>query len=253
MGSLLSPYADEELAAEESATVRAHVAGCAACGARVDEIRAWKSAIKSAGAPPALPPALADALAADLQSASRKQRMVPAAVLGVAVVAAIVATAWLASPSSRAAAALPSTPAAALPANLAASAAERHRLDLPVDVASPDPARVQEFFAARVPLAAGHAVRVPRLDIVGFGLTGGRVVDVGNHRGAQLVYTGGYGQRLSVLALPDPDGSLAASAARTSRDGALAVRTVTADGAVYTLVGDVDDARIERAATIIER
>src|SRR5262249_29742976 len=98
----------------------------------------------------------------------------------------------------------------------------------------------------------GKPVRVPRLEQTGFGLQGGRVVDVADRTGAQLVYTGGYGQRLSVTALPDPDGSLAKSVAppfATSLDG-LNVRVIAGGGAVYTFVGDVDDAKLERVSTL---
>jgi anti-sigma factor RsiW len=127
----------------------------------------------------------------------------------------------------------------------------RHRLDVPVDVASADPARVQQFLASRV----GPKLRVPHLEQTGFGLQGGRVVDVNERRGAQLVYTGGFGQRISVVALPDPDGAFARSVRAplaTSADG-LAVRMLAGDGALYGVVGDVDDARIESVVNAIER
>ena len=250
---LLSPCVDGELVDDDRAAVRAHVAGCEACRARLQGIERVKHAVAAAGRaiPVQMPPFLLDQIRADVRRESRRSVAGRAARIGVgvALLAAVTVGGWFALSALSA-----SSPqrVRALTSGVVAAALERHRLDVPVDVASPDVTRVQEFLAARV----GHDLRVPRLEPLGFGLQGGRVVDVDDTRGAQLVYTGGYGQRLSVVMLADPDGALAARVLHgggplsTTSDG-LAVRVQAGDGALVTIVGDLDDARIDRVARVV--
>ncbi len=237
---LLSTCVDGELLEDDRAAVRAHIQSCDACRARLASLEALKRAVARAPRP-TLPPALEAQIKRDVRAVARRGRLARAGIF-FAGVAAAAAAVFVLVPAHQAA---PPGPSAVLRA-----AVERHRLDLPVDVASPDPRRVQEFLAARV-----GPLRVPRLDPHGFGLRGARVVDVAEHRGAQLVYTGGYGQRLSVTALADPDGSLAAGVHAPfsmSQDG-LAVRVIETGGELYTLVGDVDDGRLQRVEGELER
>jgi anti-sigma factor RsiW len=278
---LLSPCVDGELLEEDRAAVRAHVLGCPACRRRLTELQRVKAALQLAGHQVELPPELQSRLEADIAAEVRRLRgrraAGAAAVLaGLAACAALVVLGL-----SPAAAPLAGQGAAALeeppPSGpVVAEVAERHQLELPVDVASPDPRRVQDFLSARV----GHAVVVPRLDQLGWGLQGGRVVDVDHRRGAQLVYTGGYGQRLSVVVLPDPDGALRArilppiappvgsplehAAALQGRGEArralqavakngLRVRVVSRGDSVYSFVSDVDDDRLATLSGALER
>ena len=142
-------------------------------------------------------------------------------------------------------------PAPRPPPAVAQAAFARHALDVPVDVATPDPRRVQEFLAVRV-----GALRVPRLDALGYGLSGARVVDVGNSRGSQLVYAGGFGQRLSVVSVPDPDGGLGRSlggAAVELEQGGLRARTFVTPGNVVSVVGDLDRERLRQVSYEFER
>src|SRR6185437_1257912 len=238
--SLLGPCADGELLEEDGAAVRAHVAQCASCSARLEQMRRLKRTIAAAAlvTAPELPEGLVDDVRASIHLESRRDRRARAGVVAAAVaMCAVLGVVLFAKLDVHAAA-----PAVAVPLNLVDAVVARHRLDVPVDVASTDPARVQQFLASRV----GPKLRVPHLEQTGFGLQGGRVVDVNERRGAQLVYTGGFGQRISVVALPDPDGAFARSVR--------APLATSADGlAVRMLAGDGDDARIESVVNAIER
>ncbi len=94
----------------------------------------------------------------------------------------------------------------ALQSNPITESVARHALDVPVDVASPDPRVVESFLRPRI----GIPLVVPRLDVHGYGLRGGRVVAVQKRRAAQLVYDGGLGKRVSIVIVPDADGAVVA-------------------------------------------
>lgn len=261
---LLSPCVDGELLEDDSASVTGHVARCDACRTRLLELQTLKASLAAAGRTVDLPPDLEDRLHADLSRAARPSRTLRVVlVAGAAAMIGVVALSATSFGDARASNA-PAVVDGAVKAGrttlapVVAAALQRHRADLPVDVASPDPRPVQEFFAQRL----GHKLRVPHLESFGFGLQGGRVVDVDDHQGAQLMYAGGYGQRLSVVAVPDPDGLLAAkllaydapAASRGSDSGdGLSVRVLSNNGAVYTIVGDVDEQRLDRVSHEIAR
>jgi anti-sigma factor RsiW len=234
---------DGELLDDDRASVNGHVARCDACRQRLGELAALKAALSSAGRAVELPPGLEDRLRLEVRRAARPARLVRLGLVAGAALALAVAVGVTASQRHPT-----RTPQAVI------AALQRHRAELPVDVASPDPRPVQEFLSQRL----GHRMRVPRLDGLGFGLHGGRVVDVDDRQGAQLSYRGGYGQRLSVLAVPDPDGALAArvlsggSSFASSSDG-LSVRVLHNGGALYTIIGDVDEHRLERLSHELER
>lgn len=242
---LLSPCVDGELLEDDRLAVRAHVETCPSCQKRVRDLQRVKSALTLAAAEVQIPDELLARVRADVRSESRRRRQPRAALAGAAVAAAaVVAVLVVASPRP--------TLVPAAPSPVMAAALERHALELPVDVASPDPRRVQEFLARRT----GQALVVPRLETLGWGLQGARVVDVERRRGAQIVYTGGYGQRLSVVVLPDPDGALSAGLASPASlvgDNGLRVRTIARDHSLYSFVSDVDAERLEQLSGVLER
>lgn len=260
---LLSPCVDGELVEDDSSSVKAHVARCDKCRQRLLELQTLKTSLAAAGRTVALPEDLEARLHDDLHRAARPQRamkvgLIAASVAAIAFVGATLSTTMstmsTSSGTSRGTSAGAASASTSASASVVAAALQRHRADLPVDVASPDPRSVQEFLAQRL----GHRLRVPRLETFGFGLQGGRVVDVEDRQAAQLMYAGGYGQRLSVVAVPDPDGVLAAkllegSATTASAAEGLSVRVLTNNGAVYTLVGDVDEQRLERVSHELTR
>ncbi len=243
---LLSASVDDELDDDDSAVVHSHVSSCPICRTRLQELRAIKAALSSAGRLLELPQALHAQLRLDLDRAARPARRLRAGLLGAGgVLACIVIAAFVRTPT---------TSAATLTAPVVRAALQRHRAELPVDVASPDPRPVQAFLASRL----GHPPRVPRLDGFGFGLQGARVVDIEDRQAAQLRYSGGFGQRISVVALPDPDGSLATRVLANHRQlssssEGLSVRVLASGGNLYTLVGDLDEHRLERIAHELER
>jgi anti-sigma factor RsiW len=259
---LLSPCVDGELLEDDSASVKGHVARCDTCRTRLIELQALKATLASAGRTVDLPHDLEARLHADLQRAARPSRalragafVAGAAVVVIGVFGVMNATSGASAPAAAATATATAQDMRRTP--VVAAAMQRHRADLPVDVASPDPKPVQEFLAQRL----GHKLRVPRLESFGFGLQGGRVVDVDDRQGAQLMYAGGYGQRLSVVAVPDPDGVLAAKMLAPSDaaggsdavDDGVNVRVLSSNGAVYTIVGDVDEQRLDRVSHEISR
>lgn len=270
--SLLSPWVDGELLEDELELVRAHVHVCAPCRQRHGELQQVKAALARAGRESALPPAvvhrLTEAIAGEAQRVRRQRlRSFLAAGAGAAALVAGVMAVALASPGwppwsapasllSRVSPTSPAPPGLLAADDtretrplipMVAAVAERHALDLPVDVASPDPRRVAEFLTARMgPLP----LVVPGLERHGWGLQGARIIDVAARRAAQLVYRGGYGQRLSVMVLPDPDRMLAAQLpaaaagmqARTPQG--IGVHVIARGPSLYAFVSDVDAARL---------
>lgn len=251
---LLSPLVDGELLEEDRAAVLGHLETCLRCRGRMAALERARTTLAHAGRQVELPDELAVRLRDSIIGAARREgRARVGRLIGAAAALGIVVSAsrlWVAASVE--------TPPETAP--VVGDLAARHELELPVDVASPDPRRVQEFLAARV----GHPLRVPHLDQLGWGLQGGRVVDVEQRRGAHLIYRGGYGQRLSVVVLPDPDGLLrdrVLPRQRMDAPGVLAavahnglhVRVVARDDSLYSFVGDVEADSLERLSDTLER
>lgn len=238
--SWLGAFLDRELADDDRALLEAHLQACPTCRDKGEILARLKDALQRGAllAPDRLVHAVQGSLRTEARRAATWTR-VRASVAVLAVVGAGVLAAHVA-PGAFA----PAPPEDRLRPVVADSAA-RHVLDVPVDVASPDPSRVQAFLNPRV----GHDISVPRLDGHGYGLLGGRIVDVVNRRAAQLVYMGGLGRRVSVLAVPDPDRvlstALRAEGGRraTSADG-LPVQVFARDDVVYAIVGDLGPERL---------
>ncbi len=121
-------------------------------------------------------------------------------VFGVMAIAAVVGLGLQSNTTKSAAASSSSSEGDPVVASVAT-----HAMDVPVDVASPDPKVVEAFLRPRL----GQLVNVPQLDQHGFGLRGGRVVAVQQQRAAQLVYDTSLGKRMTVLIVPDRAGTLA--------------------------------------------
>jgi anti-sigma factor RsiW len=254
---LLHAQADGELLAEERSLVLAHVGGCASCRARMDAILGLKAALREAGRAVELPDALLDRVRADLaneppprrahDTRDTKRGWIAAALVGVGVAAGLALTVTTRAPE-------PIAPIAETDGDVIEAVVERHTRDVPVDVASPDPQSVAAFLEPRV----GHGVAVPRLDPAGYGLFGGRIVDVHEQRTAQLVYRGGLGQKVSLVSVPDERGDLARRL-KLAHGGITLVhhghnlRVWSKDGAVHALVGDLAQHDLERLSSAIER
>ncbi len=280
---LLHLYDDGEAAPEDQSALEAHLERCDECRHRLRELRAVKQALRSRAAEDAtVPEALVLRLRGQIAQVSRGERRRRSFALAAPAVAATGALVFagaalfgssLASTFGIGGGAtedtdLQSAAFGGSAPSLLEEALSLHTLDVPVDVASPDPSRVGSFLASRI----GHPVRVPRLDPAGLGLAGGRVINVHNQRAAQLVYESGLGGRVSLVAVPDPSGRLSArvvggaEAAATSnvdfagwvkgsgaeqsghlraRQGDLAVHVWSSGGTVYSLAGQMDDAHLD--------
>lgn len=242
---LLDACADGELLLDDRTAVTSHVAGCAGCAAHLEQRQRQKALLAAAGRTVELP---ADVDARIHRALSRERGRERKA--GVVVVAAALAVAALALVALQR---LPTRSDQASAAGVAQESLQRHQRDLPVDVASPDPHRVASFLRERI----GHAVHVPPLS--GFSLEGGRVIEVGAKPAAHLVYRTGLGGRMSLIAIPDPDGSFArdklgdASRQVLVDDGALHAMVFARGGAVYSIVGDVAPERLVEASGAFDR
>lgn len=267
---LIHLYADGEAAPEDASLLEEHLEVCSDCGERLKQRRAIKRALAKSAAAHSEPSAdFVLRLRGDLKAAGQRERrrrrvlvMVPA--LAAAGVLVVVGFTFGVNDRGDERGGLEQGAPPLLDETLSL-----HTLDVPVDVASPDPVRVGAFLASRI----GHPVRVPRLDRAGFGLAGGRVISVNNQRAAHLVYEGGLGRRVSLLAVPDPSGALSARvlggarAAATSsasfsgwvkghdddssahlraRRGELGVHVWSDKGSVFSLAGQVDDAHLDQ-------
>jgi anti-sigma factor RsiW len=231
---LLDASVDGELIGEDAASVDAHVSDCPSCRAKRDARVHMKAALAAAGAQLALPDEVEARIVSGIRTVRRAERRTTAAIVAVAVIVGVVGVVALNNAKGA-----PSEPP------VISAALQRHQIDLPVDVASPDPERVAAFLKDRI----GHPVLVPRLSQAGWGLEGGRVIEVADRPAAQLVYRSGLGTKISVIAIPDPDGNLARQQLGP-RHSVVAERAVVfaRSGALYSIVGDLPAERLESAS-----
>lgn len=270
---LLSLSADGEVAPEDQALLEDHLVRCARCRDKLAELEGLKRALRRRALDETpLPPALLARVQRDLRQAAKGERRRSVLVVAAPVFAGLGAVFFVSASLIGLFGARPfggaDERALGVAPALVEEALSLHTLDVPVDVASPDPARVGAFLSSRI----GHPVRVPRLDPAGFGLAGARVINVHNQRAAQLFYEGGLGHRVSLVAVPDPEGRLAVrvrdgaesvstssvtfadwvkgghdedSAHLRARRGELAVHVWSGKGTVYSLAGKLDDDRLD--------
>jgi anti-sigma factor RsiW len=199
---LLQPCFDGELDEGTAAMVRAHIAGCDACGREMAALQALRDAMKRSLPRHAAPQSLRDRVQNPAAAASGRRPPKPARALPrwVAMAASLLLVAslsvgltwrWME----------PGTPAAPyelllhdlVSSHLRALAATNN-----VDVVSSDRHTVRPWFAGRVEVAP------PAIDLSaqGFALLGGRVDYVGGRRVAVLVYK--HAQHvIDVFVLPD--------------------------------------------------
>jgi anti-sigma factor (TIGR02949 family) len=230
---------DGELSHEDRPEVDEHLAGCPRCQAELGLIEKTRAGLAQAANEDQAPAALVGKIQGQARSARRRSRVsVLAAAIPAAIAIAALGVGGLALYRTSAAPALTAAAARSTLEPFVAQAVKTHRLEVPVDVASADPRRVARFLRQRI----GHNLEVPRLDHLGLNLAGGRVVSVTERAGAQLVYQGALGRRLSVVALPDPDRVL--GSAKVLFDGRVSevpVRVYRRGEVAYGLVGDAAD------------
>ncbi|MGH6881665.1 MAG: anti-sigma factor family protein [Hypericibacter sp.] len=203
--ALLQPCFDGELDEGTAATVRAHIAGCAACSREMAALQALREGMKRSLPRYTPPQSLRDRIRASASEAtSTEQRRPPAprrflprwlavaaSLLLVASLSVGVTRTWMGSSTEPASTEL-------LLHDLVSSHLRALAATNSVDVPSSDRHTVRPWFAGRVEVAP------PALDLSqqGFELLGGRVDYVGGRRVAVLVYK--HGQHVvDLYVLPD--------------------------------------------------
>ncbi len=255
---------DEEVAPEDRAAMEQHLAVCGHCSDLLEALQQTRAALQEQSLKEQPSAAFEARLRGQLRGSRRGRRRALLLLPAGAAAAALLLGAGLLLEAGSAVAEETRLPF------LLSESLGHHTLDVPVDVASPDAARVEAFLAPRV----GGRVGVPRLDFAGFGLMGGRVISVDNHRAAHLLYEGGLGRRVSVVAVPDPDGRLAAAfggrdsplalsgslagpdplaAGVRRRAGEYGVHVWAERGALYSLVAQLDDGRLDQLLASMHR
>lgn len=237
---------DGEISGEDLARIEVHLSGCATCRrerARLEDMKAVLRGLEHEGD---APPALLLRVKGDVQRARAKERKSQSALVFGAMLS-LVGFGALAG-------ALVVDREQKRPDPIVRESFERHTLDVPVDLASHDAARVERFVSARVP----RPIRVPALDGLGLELAGARIVNVERTLSAQLVYRSALGERLSVTAIPDPTGALHARVTgplveHGVDEGGLHLRTRDQDGVVYTAVASLPDDVLARALDAFAR
>ena len=251
---LVGPYLDGEAAPEDLGKIESHLESCAECATSARLLERTKARLRQEAVhdrKAAVPARLEAAIAADLGQEQARVGARRILFLGGALCLLLTGAAGALTLQEPA----PNTASLA-----AADAIARHRLALPLDVASNDPVAVRDWLQPRLRFSPP----VPALADAGYGLLGARVVTAEGARAAQLSYRGALGETLSVTAAGDPDGSMAqrwASAGaddesaglfgledarllhRAERDG-LAVESWASGETVLTVVADLSPERL---------
>lgn len=234
-------YVDDELAAEERGAVESHLGACPTCQNQRDELLVLKSHLFEPVPKPA-PASLVARVKEDVASAQKAERRIKGATIGALVLLIVAVGGALFAFFGQSQSAAETSRS-----QIAKHAWSLHALDVPVDIATPDRQVAERYVRSRI---AGN-INVPALDVAGFGLNGARIVDLHHQRGAQLLYTGRLGERLTIIAVPDADGALERQVALATTPAALTFAPPIAPAlfavhhnAFYIATGDVSAAEL---------
>ena len=191
----VSAYADGELNAADAAAVETHLNGCAACRARLDDIRAMKAALRGEAFAAALPPELEFRVRRAVRDAKPKRRvLVWTAPAGGLMAAAVAGVFLMTQPSSMA-------------RDLVKSHAAAPTVEASVD---------RPWFEKRLGFAPPVLARADGCDLVG-----GRA-DAANHRPMSALTYRCDGHTVDFYAWADP--------ARTAQSGEVRPHAIAASG-----------------------
>jgi anti-sigma factor (TIGR02949 family) len=237
-------YLDGELALEEKERVDAHLQECADCRQQAQLMAKIKSGLSGhQRRTDEVPQDLAARILRETHSCTKgpiqiwSQRFI---VSGAAAAACLMLALSVNSNQER----------PLFLGKLVKKAVAQHRLQVPMDVASPDAKTVASFVQSRL----GSEMKVPNLQEAGFILRGARLISVADEKVAQLRYRGSLGEELSLLAVlnkgeglnqmwnnltGDEEGTPDLYAGLSGSVGDLPVMIWQNEGAFYTAVGKI--------------
>jgi anti-sigma factor RsiW len=237
--TFLHAYVDGEFAGDESAEVKAHLSGCAACTHAAAIHQSYKAAMVRAGA--AAPHALHDAVRARLLDQAHQGRWARAfrdpRAIGLAA-AAVGAAAWFVAGGL-------SHPLFLRSHSLVEDGVALHARALPLDYAASDVGSAQRWLSGKL----DFGVRLPKF-AAGPRLQGVRLSSLHSRQAAVVTYTvpQGDGRRVSLLIVDDPEQKMAGAARRIadrevwlSRARGFNVASWRNDEIVYSLISDLDE------------
>jgi anti-sigma factor RsiW len=235
----LGVWLDDELPANDAATVREHVAGCPKCAAEIADLVRLKRGLRAARVRFAPSSEFRRSIEQQIRQPNRRAwrlRLVPAVTLAAAALLVVIATTLFLHRSDDFA------EIADLHVNALASAN-------PIDVVSTDRHTVKPWFQGRIPFS----FNVPEFSGTEFTLLGGRVVYFHQRPGAQLIVAVRQ-HKNSVLIFqdaPDLDRAFAVPAT-VSRRKNFSVETWQAQGLRFFVIGDADPSAIDKLSQTLK-
>ena len=228
---------DDELDAEQSLEVEAHLGTCGACRAQLERQGHLRLALRRAAASIAVPVSLQNRLHDVMDRERRAQTGWNKAWPAVAAAAILLSFIWKGANGG-------------LTSDFE-ELATRHSRDLPMDVVAPDVGEVQTYLSGKLPFA----VRIPTLSAEGpLKLLGGRVIQLNDHRDAayvrydmphgrvsMVVYQDGANQEMPEIA---PMYTLGNQQVMLKRVRGYSAAKWKASGLVYSVVTDLPESEL---------
>lgn len=224
---------DDELDAEQSLEVEAHLGACAACRALLEREGRLRLVLRRAAASVAVPVSLRSRLHEAMERERRGQSGWSKAWPAVAAAAILLSFIWKGGSGG------------VMTGDLD-ELALRHARDLPMDVVAPDIASVQSYLSGKLPFA----VHLPAFGADNAEMLGGRIIELNDHEAAYVRYNTPHG-RVSMVVYQDPATLQLSEVAPLYQlgDNQVLVRRVRgytaaqwrAAGLVYSLVSDLPE------------
>ena len=235
----LGAWLDDELPANDAATVREHVAACPKCAAEIADLVRLKRGLRGARACFAPGSEFRRSIEQQIRQPTRRSwrsRLIPVATIAAAaILLAIATTLFLQRPDDFA-------EIADLHVNALASGN-------PVDVISTDRHTVKPWFQGKIPFS----FNVPEFSGTEFTLIGGRVVYFHQRPGAQLIVAVRQ-HKISVLIFqdtPNLDWAFALPATVNHRKN-FSVETWQSQGLRFFVIADTDPPAIDKLSQILK-
>jgi anti-sigma factor RsiW len=237
--TFLHAYVDGEFSSDESAEVKAHIAGCAACAHAVRIQEGYKTAAVRANlaAPHTLHDAVRERLAAEPHQGRWGRAFRDPRAVGIAA-ATVGAAVWFLAGGLH-------HPIWQRPNSLVDDGVALHARALPLDYTASDVNSAQRWLSGKL----DFGVRIPRL-AQGSRLEGVRLSQVRSRQAAVVTYTvpQANGRRVSLLIVDDPEPQLQGDAHRIadreiwlSRARGFNIASWRNDAIVYSLISDLDE------------